>query len=111
MLDHKLIELNHALLELADNQDHQTLNNIKTNYKERFIKLEILRLTREIVLDEFAEAKLMVHTKWLSDSEKLWNNHRQILPYPTNPLYPNEDVIIERSKTILNFIDGDKNNE
>ena len=76
-------------------------------YKERSIRLEILRLTREIALDEFMEMKIAAHTKWLSDSEKLWTNHRQILPYPVNPLYPNEDVIMERTKTLLSFIDNE----
>lgn len=80
-------------------------------YKERAIRLEVLKLTRDIVLDEFMETKTAAHTKWLSDSEKLWVNHRQILPYPVNPLYPNEDVIIERTKVLLSFIDNEKETE
>lgn len=76
-------------------------------HKERNIRLEILRLTREIAMDEFYESKMASHTKWLSDSEKLWTNHRQILPYPVNPLYPNEEAIMDRAKTLLNFIEKD----
>lgn len=68
------------------------------------VRLEIIRIVREIALDEFTERKIAAHTKWLSDSEKLWHNHRQILPYPINPIYPNEDIILDRARALLEFI-------
>lgn len=76
-------------------------------YKGRNIRLEVLKLAREIALEEYMERKIASHTKWLSDSEKLWHNHRQILPYPVSPLYPSEEVIMERAKTLLDFIETD----
>lgn len=76
--------------------------------KEKNIRLEVLKLARTITLEEFTERKIAAHTKWLSDSEKLWHNHRQILPYPVNAAYPNEEVILERAQTLLNFIDAEE---
>ncbi len=78
--------------------------------KGKNIRLEVLKLAREILLEEFTEKKIASHTKWLSDSEKLWHNHRQVLPYPVNPIYPNEEVIIDRAKSLLNFIEAEGGN-
>ena len=76
-------------------------------HKGKNIRLEVLKMTRDIVLEEFMERKVAAHTKWLSDSEKLWSNHRQILPYPVTPIYPDEEVIRERAKTLLDFIENE----
>lgn len=76
-------------------------------YKGRNLRLEVLKLAREIALEEFTERKIAAHTKWLSDSEKLWHNHRQILPYPVIATYPDEEIILERAKMLLEFVESE----
>jgi hypothetical protein len=71
------------------------------------VRLIMLQLARDITIEEYTEKKIAVHTRWLSDSEKLWNNHRQILPYPVDPIYPNEEVIINKAKMLMNFIESE----
>lgn len=73
-------------------------------HKERNLRLEVLKMARELVVEEYTERKIAAHTKWLSDSEKLWHNRRQILPYPVYVSYPNEEVVIERAKALFDFV-------
>lgn len=75
--------------------------------KDKNVKLSMLQLARDIAIEEYTEQKIAAHTKWLSDSEKLWANHRQILPYPVDPIYPNEEVIIDKAKMLMNFIESE----
>ena len=66
--------------------------------------LEILRMAREIVHNEYIDAKAQLHNKWLVDADLLWRSSRMRLVYPPFPPYPTEDVIVARAKVLLNFL-------
>lgn len=66
--------------------------------------LEILRMAREIVHNEYIDAKAQLHNKWLNDADLLWRTSRMRLVYPPFPPYPTEDVIVARAKVLLAFL-------
>lgn len=73
--------------------------------------LEILRMAREIVHNEYIDAKAQLHNKWLADSDALWRTSRVRLVYPPFPPYPTEDVIVARAKVLKNFLISNQESE
>ena len=67
------------------------------------VKLEILRMAREIVNNEYVDKRAQDHNKWLADSEKLSSRGIKI-PYPDIPPYPDEAVVIAKAKSLLGFV-------
>ena len=67
------------------------------------VKLEILRMAREIVNNEYIDKRAQDHNKWLADSEKLASRGIKI-PYPDIPPYPDESVVIAKAKSLLGFV-------
>lgn len=72
-------------------------NNIPPN-------LEILKMARDIVHDEYVDTKAQLHNKWLVDADLLWRTTRTRLAYPTFPPFPTEDVVVARAKVLLEFL-------
>lgn len=66
--------------------------------------LEILKMAREIVHNEYIDAKAQLHNKWLVEADLLWRTTRSRLVYPSFPPYPTEDVIVARAKVLLGFL-------
>lgn len=67
------------------------------------VKLEVLRMAREIVNNEYIDKRAQDHNKWLADSEKLASRGIKI-PYPDIPPYPDESVVISKARSLLGFI-------
>lgn len=76
-------------------------NNVPTN-------LEILKMAREIVHNEYIDAKAQLHNKWLVDADLLWRSTRTRLVYPPFPPYPTEEVIVARAKVLRDFLANGK---
>jgi hypothetical protein len=68
------------------------------------IALEILKMARELVLNEYTDRRAQDHNKWLADFESVWKNTRVRLPYPDIPPYPTETEIVKRAQTLMDFI-------
>lgn len=68
--------------------------------------LEILRMARELVINEYVDRRAQEHNQWLSQSEALWATKKMRLPYPTIPPYPTEDVIVARAQKLFAFIEN-----
>ena len=67
------------------------------------MKLEILRMAREIVNNEYIDKRAQDHNKWLADSEKLATRGIKV-PYPDIPPYPDESIVIAKAKSLLSFV-------
>lgn len=61
-------------------------------------------MAREIVHNEYIDAKAQLHNKWLADADLLWRTTRTRLVYPPFPPYPTEEVIVARAKVLLGFL-------
>jgi len=66
--------------------------------------LEILRMARELVINEHRDRRARDHNRWLAESEVLWKSKRQKLPYPAIPAYPTEQEILARAQILLDFV-------
>ena len=68
------------------------------------IALEILKMARELVINEYTDRRAQDHNKWLADFEVVWKNNRIRLPYPDIPPYPTETEIVTRAQTLMKFL-------
>ena len=68
------------------------------------VLLEILRMTREIVINEYTDRRAELHNRWLADYEHSWRNYRVKIPSPSIPPYPTEVEIVDRAKVLFDFI-------
>jgi len=66
--------------------------------------LEILRMARELVINEHTDRRAEMHNQWLVESNELWRTRRMRLAYPPIPPYPNENDIIARAQKLLEFL-------
>jgi hypothetical protein len=70
-------------------------------------KLEILKMARELVINEYIDRRAQEHNEWLEKSTQLWKTKRESLAYPIIPPYPTEIEIITRAKILLEFLKDD----
>lgn len=68
------------------------------------VALEILKMARELVINEYTDRRAQDHNKWLADFEVVWKNNRIRLPYPDIPPYPTETQIVARAQVLLDFL-------
>lgn len=66
--------------------------------------LEVLRMARELVINEHTDRRAQLHNAWLYESEQAWKTCRIKLKYPDIPPYPTEQDFLERAQTLLKFL-------
>ena len=67
-------------------------------------KMEILKMARELVINEYTDMRAQMHNEWLFESDKLWKTRKVRLAYPPIPPYPTEKDILDRANKLLNFV-------
>lgn len=67
-------------------------------------RMELLRMAREMVVNEHIDRRAEIHNRWANESEELWRTKRLRLAYPSIPPYPTEKDIVERAQALLDFI-------
>jgi hypothetical protein len=68
---------------------------------------EILKIARDLVVNEHTDRRAELHNKWLVESERLWRTSKLKLPYPPIPPYPTEADIVKRAKMLLDFVESE----
>ena len=68
--------------------------------------LEVLKLARDLVINEHTDRRAHIHNQWVFDSEFLLKTKRVRLQYPPIPPYPTEAHIIERAQSLLDFLNN-----
>jgi hypothetical protein len=68
------------------------------------VALEILKMARELVINEYTDKRAQDHNKWLANSELLWKTNKVRLPYPDIPPYPTEIEIVKRAQVLMDFL-------
>lgn len=68
------------------------------------VNLELLRMAKELVINEYTDRRAEQHNQWLVESDYLWRNQRLRVAYPTIPPYPTEHEILERAKVLMDFV-------
>lgn len=72
------------------------------------VMLELLKMSRELLINEYIDKRAQDHNKWLVESEHLWKTQRIRLAYPEFPPYPNDVDILNRAHKLLVFISTGK---
>jgi hypothetical protein len=70
--------------------------------------LEVLKLARDLVVNEHTDRRAHIHNQWVFDSEFLLKTKRVRLQYPPIPPYPTEAHIIERAQSLMDFLNNNK---
>ena len=74
------------------------------NKDDKIILLELLKMARELVINEYIDKRAQDHNDWLVQSDVAWCNHRMKLAYPAFPPYPTEIDILNRAKALHSFL-------
>lgn len=69
-------------------------------------RMELLRIARELVVNEYIDRRAQDHNSWLANSDMAWRTQKVKLPYPAFPAYPSETDIIARANILNEFING-----
>lgn len=67
-------------------------------------KLEILKMARELLNEEYINRRAQDHNKWLSECDAVWKNQGVKLPYPAFAPYPSEAEILARAQALYSFV-------
>lgn len=71
------------------------------------IKLELVKIARDLCFNEYTDRRAQLHNKWLVESEHLWRTQRLRLAYPDMPVYPGEADIMTRAEKLYAYINSD----
>lgn len=71
------------------------------------VKLELIRIARDLCFTEYTDRRAQVHNKWLVESEHLWRTQRLRLAYPDMPEYPSEADIMNRAERLFEYVNRD----
>jgi hypothetical protein len=74
------------------------------NIENTPIALELIKISKELVINEYTDKRAQEHNKWLINSEKLWKFNKVNLPYPDIPPYPTENDIIKKAQILMDFL-------
>jgi hypothetical protein len=67
-------------------------------------KLELLRMARELVINEYIDKRAQDHNAWLAQADVVWRTQGVRLAYPAFPQYPNEVDILTRARALNTFL-------
>ncbi len=68
------------------------------------INFEILRIAKELVVNEYVDHRAQLHNQWLIESDQLWRTRRLRLAYPPIPPHPTEEDVVKRARLLLEFL-------
>lgn len=68
------------------------------------LNLELIKISKDMLVDQYIDKKTQNHNKWIVESEYWWKLNKTILEYPQFPPYPTEKEIIERAKIFKEFV-------
>jgi len=69
-------------------------------------RLELLRMARELVINEYIDKRAQDHNRWLSEADVAWRTRGIKLAYPPFPHYPTEVDIVTRATALGEFLNG-----
>jgi len=75
-------------------------------------RLELLKMARVLLNEEYINRRAEDHNKWLADCDVVWREQRIKLPYPAFAPYPTEEQIVSKATALYGFINpiGEKTN-
>lgn len=74
------------------------------NADESKYRLEILKMARELLNEEYINKRAEDHNKWLAECDVAWKTRGVKLPYPPFAPYPSEAEILAKAASLYNFV-------
>jgi hypothetical protein len=74
------------------------------NMDETNQKLELLKMARLLLNEEYINRRAEDHNAWLANCDDAWKTRRVKLPYPPFAPYPTEAQIVSKALTLYNFV-------
>lgn len=68
------------------------------------IKLEVLRIAKDLVVGHYTDARAELHNRWVEESDRLWKSKRLRLAYPPIPPFPTEADILTKAQALMEFL-------
>ncbi len=69
-------------------------------------KLELIKIARELLNEEYINRRAQDHNRWLAESDKVWRTSRTKLPYPPFASYPTDDEIVAKATNLYKFVNS-----
>jgi hypothetical protein len=67
-------------------------------------EMEVLRMARQLLNEEYINRRAEDHNKWLADSDVAWRTKGIKLPYPPFAPYPTEAQILTKAQELIKFV-------
>jgi hypothetical protein len=71
------------------------------------LRLELLKMARELVINEYIDRRAQDHNLWVAQSDELLRTNGVRLQYPDFPTYPSEKDIIAKADSLAKFMGAD----
>jgi hypothetical protein len=71
-------------------------------------KLELLKMARQLLNEEYINRRAEDHNAWLANCDEAWRTRRIKLPYPPFAPYPTEEQIVAKALTLYTFVNPDE---
>lgn len=75
-----------------------------TNFEENKHRLELIKMARELLNEEYINRRAQDHNRWLAESDLMWRTKRVKLPYPPFASYPTDEEIVAKATVLYNFV-------
>jgi hypothetical protein len=75
-----------------------------TNFEENKHRLELIKMARELLNEEYINRRAQDHNRWLAESDVMWRTKRVKLPYPPFASYPTDEEIVAKATVLYNFV-------
>lgn len=69
-------------------------------------RLELLKIARELLNEEYINRRAQDHNKWLAESDVVWKTTRTKLPYPPFAAYPTDEEIVSKATRLYSFVNS-----
>lgn len=80
------------------------MNSLEKELEYAKHRMEVLRMARQLLNEEYINRRAEDHNKWLADSDVAWRTKGIKLPYPPFAPYPTEAQILAKAKELIGFV-------
>jgi len=75
-----------------------------TDFEDNKHRLELIKMSRELLNEEYINRRAQDHNRWLAESDVMWKAKRVKLPYPPFAAYPTDEEIVAKATVLYNFV-------
>lgn len=85
--------------------------SIENDIEEHKKRLELLKLARHMVNDQYLKDRASAYVQWSTDSDRVWKEQGKKLLFPAAPSMPSEADVVAKALDLYNHINAPKQQE